>query len=123
MSDSIYNWIVTKDNKTVEYLQGSVKSAELYAEKLHKENPDSEYRITGYEHEFNENIRFKLLGEQFSIREMKNGMYLTEENNGKYTFGKEEDRIIFYDEIEAEGVLEYLNNTTELCCVLLDENK
>ena len=60
---------------------------------------------------------------KFSIREAENGMYLTEEINGKYTFGKEEDRIIFYDEAEAESVLEYLNDTTEYCCVLLDENK
>ena len=58
----------------------------------------------------------------FSIREAENGMYLTEENKGKYTFGKEEDRIIFYDETEAESVLEYLNDATEYCCVLLDEN-
>ena len=59
---------------------------------------------------------------KFSIREAKNGMYLTEENNGKYTFGKEEDRIIFYDETEAECVLEYLNDVSEYCCVLLDES-
>ena len=50
-------------------------------------------------------------------------MYLTEENNGKYTFGKEEDRIIFYNKTEAESVLEYLNDVTEHCCVLLNENK
>lgn len=61
--------------------------------------------------------------DKFSIREAENGMYLTEEINGKHTFGKEEDRIIFYDETEAESVLEYLNDTTEYCCVLLDENK
>ena len=61
--------------------------------------------------------------DKFSIREVENGTYLTEENNGKYAFGKEEDRIIFYDEIEAESILEYLNDTTEYCCVLLDENK
>jgi hypothetical protein len=59
----------------------------------------------------------------FSIREAENGMCLTEEINGKYTFGKEEDRIIFYDETEAESILEYLNDTTEYCCVLLDESK
>ena len=61
--------------------------------------------------------------EKFSIKEMETGMYLTEEVNGKYTFGKEEDRIIFYDEVDAESTLEYLNDTTEYCCVLLDENK
>ena len=61
--------------------------------------------------------------DKFSIREAESGMYLTEEKNGKYVFGKEEDRIIFYDEIEAEGVLEYLNDVTEYCCVLLDESK
>lgn len=60
---------------------------------------------------------------KFSIREVKSGMYLTEEIDGKYVFGKEEDRIIFYYETEAESVLEYLNDTTEYCCVLLDENK
>ena len=60
--------------------------------------------------------------DKFSIREAENGMYLTEEINGKYTFGKEEDRIIFYDTTEAESILEYLNDTTEYCCVLLDEN-
>ena len=60
---------------------------------------------------------------RFSIREAENGMYLTEEINGKYTFGKEEDRIIFYDETEAESILKYLNDATEYCCVLLDENK
>lgn len=60
---------------------------------------------------------------KYSIREAENGMYLTEENNGKYTFSKEEDRIIFYKEAEAESVLVYLNDTTEYCCVLLDENK
>ena len=59
---------------------------------------------------------------KFSIKEVKNGMYLTEEINGKYTFGKEEDRIIFYDEIEADIVLEYLNDMTEHCCVLLAED-
>lgn len=61
--------------------------------------------------------------DKFSIREAENGMYLTEENNGKYTLGKEEDRIIFYNETEAENVLEYLNDTTEYCCILMDENK
>lgn len=61
--------------------------------------------------------------DKFSIRETENGMFLTEEINGKYTFGKEEDRIIFYDETEAESVLEYLNDATEYCCVLLDESK
>lgn len=60
--------------------------------------------------------------DKFSIREAENGMYLTEEINGKYTFGKEEDRIIFYDTTEAESIMEYLNDTTEYCCVLLDEN-
>jgi hypothetical protein len=59
----------------------------------------------------------------FSIREAENGMYLTEEINGQYTFGKEEDSIIFYEETEAESILEYLNDTTEYCCVLLDESK
>lgn len=61
--------------------------------------------------------------DKFSIKEAENGLYLTEEINDKYTFGKEENRIIFYDEAEAESVLEYLNDTTEYCCVLLDENK
>ena len=60
---------------------------------------------------------------KFSIREAENGMYLMEEINGKYTFGKEEDRLIFYDETEAENVLKYLNDVTEYCCILLDENK
>ena len=60
---------------------------------------------------------------KFSIKEAENGMYLTEEINGIYVFGKEEDRIIFYDEAEAENVLEYLNDATEYCCVLLDETR
>lgn len=60
---------------------------------------------------------------KFSIREVENGMYLTEEISGKCVFGKEEDRIIFYDKTEAESILEYLNDITEYCCVLLDENK
>ena len=58
---------------------------------------------------------------KFSIKEIASGTYLTEEANGKYTFGKEEDRIIFYDEADAENVLEFLNGETDLCCVLLSE--
>lgn len=49
-------------------------------------------------------------------------MYLTDETNDKYVFGKEEDRVIFYDEADAESVLECLNDETDLCCVLLDED-
>ena len=60
---------------------------------------------------------------KFSIREIRNGMYLTEEIGGVYTFGKEEDRVVFYSEKDATNLLEYLNDTTGYCCVLLDETK
>lgn len=59
---------------------------------------------------------------KFSIMEITNKVYLTNEVDGKYIFGKEEDRIIFYDEADAENVLEFLNDETDLCCVLLNED-
>ena len=60
--------------------------------------------------------------EKFSIKEIENGAYFIAKDDDIYTFGKEEERTIFYDKTEAENILEYLNETTELCCVLLDEN-
>jgi hypothetical protein len=60
---------------------------------------------------------------KFSIKEIKNGTFLTQDNLNQYVFGKEEERTIFYDKTEAENILEYLNCATEYCCVLLDENK
>jgi hypothetical protein len=58
----------------------------------------------------------------FSIKEIKNGKYFISEENGEYLFGKEDLRIFFYDKNEAENMLTFLNEETEFCCVLIDEN-
>lgn len=58
-----------------------------------------------------------------SIKEAQTGKYLIEERDGKYSLGKESERILFYDEAEAESILAMLNDTTDLLFVLVDENK
>ena len=58
-----------------------------------------------------------------SIYEAASRKYLTEQDESGYALGEEKDRIIFYDESEAESVLEMLNDVTDKCFVLLDENK
>ena len=40
-----------------------------------------------------------------------------------YVFGEEEERMIFFDETEAENMLDELNEQTKLSWVLIDENK
>ena len=57
----ILNWIVRKDNEIIEYLKGTKESVELYIEELQKEDLDSEYYAEGFEYEFNEKIKFKVL--------------------------------------------------------------
>ena len=60
-------------------------------------------------------------GYQASIKEAQTGLYLTDEGDGKFKLGTEKERIIFYDETEAESVLNRLNDTTDLMFVLLKE--
>ena len=57
-----------------------------------------------------------------SIIDAESGQYLVEENNGVCVFGSAENRILFYDEADAESTLEFLNDTTEYCCVLVAES-
>ena len=56
-----------------------------------------------------------------SIIDAESGRYLVEEGNGNIVFGGAEDRLLFYEEADAESTLAYLNDATEYCCVLLDE--
>lgn len=58
-----------------------------------------------------------------SIYEAESGKFLTHENKGEFVLGDEKDRIIFYEEADAESTLQMLNDETDLCFVLLDENK
>lgn len=53
-----------------------------------------------------------------SIYEIDSGMYVVKENSGEFELGNYEDRLIFYDEDEAETVLDTLNDVSELCFVL-----
>lgn len=56
-----------------------------------------------------------------SIYEQKSEKYLVSESDGEFTLGDAEERLLFYDEAEAENVLMMLNDTTDLCFVLLEE--
>ena len=59
----------------------------------------------------------------YSIKAIEIQKWLVAENNGKYDFGQEYERIIFHDRAEAENILNYLNDETEHCCILLIEKE
>lgn len=56
-----------------------------------------------------------------SIMVLQSGKYLIEENANDFKIGEQAKRILFYDEAEAESVLEKLNDISELCFVLVRE--
>lgn len=55
------NWILRKDNEIIEYLSGTKEAIELYIKELQNADADSEYWAEGFEYEFNEAIKFKVL--------------------------------------------------------------
>ena len=57
-----------------------------------------------------------------SIFDAESKDYLIWEKDGKVLFGSKEDRLLFYDEAEAENVLDMLNENTNAPCVLLRED-
>lgn len=57
----------------------------------------------------------------FSIMEIQSRLFLTEDAGGNLCFGSEDERLIFYDETDAENVLLMLNEEYEGCYTLLNE--
>lgn len=56
-----------------------------------------------------------------SIKEIETGKYIIGEHNGKYQLGNKEERLFFFDECEAENILDELNEETGMCFSLIDE--
>lgn len=56
-----------------------------------------------------------------SIKDIASGLYLVGLANGEFELGCEEDRLLFYDEAEAENVLDKGNDLYKACFVLLLE--
>ena len=58
-----------------------------------------------------------------SIKNITQNTFVTEEMNGSVWYGPMEDRLLFYDEAEAEAVLELLNDIYADCFSLIVERK
>lgn len=56
-----------------------------------------------------------------SIKEIQTGKFIVGKPEDKYQLGDKEDRICFYDEADAENVLNELNDTTDLCFCIINE--
>lgn len=56
-----------------------------------------------------------------SIKEIQTGKFIVGKLEDKYQLGDKEDRICFYNEVDAESVLDELNDTTDLCFCIIDE--
>lgn len=56
----------------------------------------------------------------WSILEIKSLQYLTEDDGGNFEFGPEDRRLLFYDETEAENILDELNDEFEGCYSLVE---
>ena len=58
-----------------------------------------------------------------SIKDITSGLYLISVANSDIELGVEEDRLLFYDEAEAENVLDMCNDVYKACFILLLEAK
>lgn len=56
-----------------------------------------------------------------SIKDIATGLYLVSVANGEFELGCEEDRLLFYNEAEAENVLDEGNDLYKACFVLIRE--
>ena len=56
-----------------------------------------------------------------SIKDIASGLYLISVANGEFELGCEEDRLLFYNEAEAENVLDEGNDLYKACFVLIRE--
>ncbi len=74
-------------------------------------------------------IRFKYedgrasVGYTASIYAAFEDKYLKNEKGGKFELGDKEERLLFFDESEAESVLEMLNDTSDICFALIVESE
>lgn len=56
-----------------------------------------------------------------SIMEIRSGLFVTEAENGAIRWGSGDNRLIFYDETDAESILLRLNEEADGCYTLVDE--
>ncbi len=56
------------------------------------------------------------------IREAVSGLYVTETDKDGIKLGEKDQRLLFYDECDAENTLEWLNEEEDGCYVLLRED-
>ena len=56
-----------------------------------------------------------------SIMEIHSGLFITDGENGEFRLGNEEDRLLFFDETDAENTLLQLNEEDDGCYTLIDE--
>ena len=56
-----------------------------------------------------------------SILNITTGLWVSSEKNGVVEYSGEEDRMLLYDEAEAEGLLEQLNDEMSDCFTLIAE--
>lgn len=58
-----------------------------------------------------------------SIREVASGLYVTEAGKDGAELGEKAERLLFYDECDAENTLERLNDEDDGCYVILREDR
>ena len=56
-----------------------------------------------------------------SIMDITTGAYVTEETKGTIKLGSYAERLLFYDEMEAEAILQMLNENYADCFTLVIE--
>lgn len=61
--------------------------------------------------------------EKYIIKNISKGTFISDETNGKVKHTRKEiNAVVFFDEMEAETVLEFLNDTYSDCYTLIDLN-